>query len=185
MVFAEATQTVFLADMSGDGLVDLVRIRNGEVCYWPNLGHGRFGAKVTMARAPVFDRPNLFDPKRLRLVDVDGTGTTDFIYLGSDGVRVWMNGAGNTWSDARGIPGIPIVDARCAFLGRILLDDIVEQTTEVGGVGRTSFRSRHVFSRAGETMARGELVHVCVDRETRETVPVPGWLRERAVTDEV
>ena len=27
--------------MSGDGLTDLVRIRNGEVCYWPNLGYGR------------------------------------------------------------------------------------------------------------------------------------------------
>ena len=82
-------------------------------------------------------------------------------------------------------PGIPIVDARCAFLGRILLDDVIEQATEVGGVGRTSFRSRHVFTRAGETVARGELVHVCVDRETRETVPVPEWLLERAVTDEV
>ena len=29
----------------GDGLTDLVRIRNGEVCYWPNLGYGRFGAQ--------------------------------------------------------------------------------------------------------------------------------------------
>ena len=28
------------------GLSDIVRIRNGEVCYWPNLGYGRFGAKV-------------------------------------------------------------------------------------------------------------------------------------------
>ena len=36
------TLAVFLADMSGDGLTDLVRIRNAEVCYWPNLGHGRF-----------------------------------------------------------------------------------------------------------------------------------------------
>ena len=41
--------------MSGDGLTDLVRIRNGEVCYWPNLGYGRFGAKVTMDRSPRFD----------------------------------------------------------------------------------------------------------------------------------
>ncbi len=32
----------------GDGLTDWVRIRNGEVCYWANLGYGRFGAKVTM-----------------------------------------------------------------------------------------------------------------------------------------
>jgi acyl-CoA thioesterase FadM len=65
-------------------------------------------------------------------------------------------------------PGIPIVE-----------------TTEIGGVGRTSFRSRHVFSRAGEVMARGELIHVCVDRRTRETVPVPGWLRDAAVPDPV
>lgn len=81
-------------------------------------------------------------------------------------------------------PGIPIVDARCAFVGRILLDDVIDQTTEVGGVGRTSFLSRHVFARDGETVAEGELVHVCVDRGTRATVPVPGWLRERAVTGE-
>ena len=76
------------------------------------------------------------------------------------------------------------MDARCAFLGRILLDDVIEQATEVGGLGRTSFRSRHAFTRDGETVAEGELVHVCVDRETRETVPVPDWLQERAVTTE-
>jgi hypothetical protein len=44
LVLAEATQSVYLSDMSGDGLADLVRIRNGEVCYWPSLGFGRFGA---------------------------------------------------------------------------------------------------------------------------------------------
>lgn len=25
------------------------------MCYWPDLGYGRFGAKVTMNDAPVFD----------------------------------------------------------------------------------------------------------------------------------
>jgi acyl-CoA thioesterase FadM len=82
-------------------------------------------------------------------------------------------------------PGIPIVDARCSFLGRIMLDDLIDQATEIGGIGRTSFRSRHVFARGDEVVARGEMVHVCVDRDTRETVLVPGWLRERAVTEEV
>jgi len=52
IVFADAGQSIYLADMSGDGLTDIVRIRNGEVCYWPNLGYGHFGAKVTMAQAP-------------------------------------------------------------------------------------------------------------------------------------
>ena len=67
--------------MSGDGLTDLVRIRNGEVCYWPNLGYGRFGAKVTMDNAPWFDDARLFDQRRIRLADIDGSGVTDIIYL--------------------------------------------------------------------------------------------------------
>ena len=33
VLFGQADQAVFLADMSGDGLSDLVRVRNGEVCY--------------------------------------------------------------------------------------------------------------------------------------------------------
>src|SRR6185369_1915775 len=56
LVFADGTQSIYLADMSGDGLSDLVRIRNGEICYWPSLGYGRFGAKVTMDNAPRFDK---------------------------------------------------------------------------------------------------------------------------------
>jgi len=32
VVFADATQAIFLADMSGDGLTDLVRIRIDEIC---------------------------------------------------------------------------------------------------------------------------------------------------------
>jgi hypothetical protein len=80
VVFADAAQTIFAADLSGDGLTDIVRIRNGEVCYWPNLGYGRFGAKITMGNAPWFDAPDQFDPKRIRLADIDGSGTTDIIY---------------------------------------------------------------------------------------------------------
>jgi len=33
VVFADGTQSIYLADMSGDGLSDIVRIRNGETCY--------------------------------------------------------------------------------------------------------------------------------------------------------
>ena len=89
--------------MCGDGLTDLVRIRNGEVCYWPNLGYGRFGAKVTMDNAPWFDWPDQFEQRRVRLADIDGSGTTDIIYLGADGVRVYFNQSGNRWSAARAL----------------------------------------------------------------------------------
>ena len=94
LVFADGTQSIYLADLSGDGLTDLVRIRNGEVCYWPNLGYGRFGAKVTMDNAPWFDRPDLFDQQRIRLADIDGSGTTDLIYLGRDRIDIYRNQCG-------------------------------------------------------------------------------------------
>ncbi len=101
LVLAEEKQTIFIADMTGDGLPDLVRIRNGSVCYWPNLGYGHFGKLVTMDAAPVFDTPDVFDPSRIRLGDIDGSGTTDILYLGADGARFWSNLSGNGFSDAR------------------------------------------------------------------------------------
>ncbi len=110
LVFADGTQSIYLADLSGDGLTDLVRIRNGEVCYWPNLGYGRFGAKVTMDHAPWFDAPDQFDQRRIRLADIDGSGTTDIIYLHRDGVRLYLNQSGNSWSALRELPVFPQVD---------------------------------------------------------------------------
>jgi RHS repeat-associated protein len=110
LVFADATQSVYLADMDGDGLTDLVRVRNGEVCYWPSLGHGRFGARVVMDGAPRFDHPELFDQRRVRLADVDGSGTADLIYLGRDAVSIWPNESGNRWSAPRRVTSFPPVD---------------------------------------------------------------------------
>ncbi|MCA9907666.1 MAG: VCBS repeat-containing protein, partial [Anaerolineae bacterium] len=101
LVFADGTESIYLADMCGDGLTDLARIRNGEVCYWPNLGYGRFGAKVTMDDSPYFDHPDQFDQKRVRLGDIDGSGTTDIIYLHGDGVQLYFNQSGNGWSRPR------------------------------------------------------------------------------------
>jgi hypothetical protein len=91
--------------MSGDGLTDLVRIRNGEVCYWPNLGYGHFGAKVTMDNAPWFDRPDLFDQRRIRLADIDGSGVIDILYLSHRGVQVFQSvGNGYVLTDLTNVP---------------------------------------------------------------------------------
>jgi len=110
LVFSNGEQSIYLADLSGDGLSDLVRIRNSEVCYWPNLGYGRFGAKVTMDNAPWFDSPDQFDPSRIRLADIDGSGTTDIIYLERDRVAVYRNECGNRWSAVEYITSFPVVD---------------------------------------------------------------------------
>ncbi len=100
-------ESIFLADMSGDGLSDLVRIRNGEASYWPNLGYGRFGIKISMTSAPLFDTPGLFDPRRVRLGDIDGTGPSDIVYLSTKGATVYLNQAGNGFAPGVAIP-LPI-----------------------------------------------------------------------------
>ena len=108
LVFADGTQSIYLADMSGDGLTDLVRIRNGEVCYWPNLGYGRFGAKVTMDNAPWFDAPDQFDHaahpagRHRRLAAPPTSSICD-----RDGVRLYFNQSGNGWSAAAAADAFP------------------------------------------------------------------------------
>jgi len=81
-------------------------------------------------------------------------------------------------------PGIPIVDARVRIHGRIMLDDMITLTTWIAAVGNSSFRSRHRFHRDGQLMAEGELVHVCVDRVSRNTLRAPEWLRAVAAPEE-
>ena len=110
VVFADGTQSIYLADVGGDGLSDIVRVRNGEVCYWPNLGYGRFGAKVTMDNPPWFDQPDQFDQSRVRLADIDGSGTADLIYLHRDGVCLYFNQSGNGWSRPHRLRVFPPVD---------------------------------------------------------------------------
>lgn len=110
LIFADGTQSIYLADMSGDGLTDLIRILNGEVSYWPNLGYGRFGAKVTMDKAPWYDSADLFNQQRIRLADIDGSGVTDIIYLGRDGIYVYFNQSGNSWSRSHKLPYYPQID---------------------------------------------------------------------------
>jgi len=111
LMLREAHQTVYTADMNGDGLSDIVRIRNGDVCYWPNMGHGRFGVKVVMQDAPQFDHEDRFDPRRIRIADIDGSGTADLMYLGEGHVRYWLNESGNGWGQPRTLDALPEVDS--------------------------------------------------------------------------
>ncbi|MEX2961168.1 SpvB/TcaC N-terminal domain-containing protein [Microbulbifer sp. TYP-18] len=141
-VFTDRTRAIFLADMCGDGLTDIVRIQNGEVCYWPNLGHGQFGRRVVMGDSPQFDSPGLFDPARVRLGDIDGTGTTDLVYLHREGVQLHLNCSGNHFAPARLIDIVPQIDS---------LADV--QIVDLLGTGLACL----VWSSAGRAKAGGAL----------------------------
>lgn len=126
-VFGDPDQSIFLADMSGDGLADIVRIKYGEICYWPNLGYGRFGAKVTMDHIPKFDAPERFHSTRIRLADIDGSGIADIIYLASDGrPRLYFNQSGNRWSEPTTLSQCPPIDN----LSSVVTADLLSNGTE-------------------------------------------------------
>ncbi|KAL4767105.1 hypothetical protein BDW60DRAFT_200755 [Aspergillus nidulans var. acristatus] len=110
LIFADYNNCIFLADISGDGLVDLVRIRCGEFCYWPNLGYGRFGTKVSMDNVSWLDSREQWNSARVRLADIDGSGTTDLVYLGQSGVSIYRNESGNRWATGEVLPIFPITD---------------------------------------------------------------------------
>ncbi len=98
------------ADLTGDGLQDVVFLHDNSVEYWPNLGHvGRnaWGKRVQMRNAPRL--PYGYDPRRLLLGDVDGDGLADLIYIDDTYVTLWVNQCGNRWSDPIVITGTPPV----------------------------------------------------------------------------
>lgn len=110
---------VELADMTGDGLSDLVFVGSGRVEYWPYYGRGAWGARVRMRDAPVL--PPNFRRERLHLTDLDGDGVTDLLYLDGDRVLLWLNRSGLGWSERYEIPFVPPPSAHgvelCDFLG--------------------------------------------------------------------
>ena len=96
---------VRLADMTGDGLQDVVLVHDGSVEYWPARGHGDWGPRVTMLNAPRF--PDGYEPRQVLLGDVDGDGAADLIFIGDNAVTLWVNRSGNGFGDPVIVDGTP------------------------------------------------------------------------------
>ncbi|RJF53339.1 virulence protein [Serratia inhibens] len=100
-VGSDARVLVAFSDMAGSGQQHLVEVRADGVRYWPNTGHGRFGSPVKMSGfSPATELPaESFNPDRLYLADIDGSGTTDLIYACGNHLRVYLNLSGNTFAE--------------------------------------------------------------------------------------
>jgi acyl-CoA thioester hydrolase len=71
-----------------------------------------------------------------------------------------------------------LAEARLRFRRPARFDDELALAVLVTHLGRTSFRTQHTASCAGELVAEGELRHVLVDRQTVAKTPLPDWLRD-------
>ncbi|WP_256081073.1 SpvB/TcaC N-terminal domain-containing protein [Massilia sp. YIM B04103] len=90
---ARPSVLIGFADVLGTGNAQRVRVANGLVECWPNLGYGRFGAKVRLAGAPLLG--DQIDASRLHFVDIDGSGAADLAVVHPDRVEIFLNHTGN------------------------------------------------------------------------------------------
>ena len=130
-----ADPEVRIADMNGDGLQDLVKMRRGRIVYWPGRGVTSEGAPVfgigdrdcargegsgraiVMATAPPELNPDL---SGVFLADVNGDGASDVVQVRFREVDTWFNRAGEGFT-ARTIIASPMAPD---FAPRIRFADI-------------------------------------------------------------
>ena len=105
--FSFADPRIRFADMTGDGLQDIVLLSSGRIQYWPNLGYGRFGKPVNMKNSPRF--PEQYNPAQVLLGDLDGDGQADIAFVQNNSVTLYVNQSGNGFSEGIKITGTPAV----------------------------------------------------------------------------
>ncbi|WP_315832766.1 SpvB/TcaC N-terminal domain-containing protein [Bradyrhizobium prioriisuperbiae] len=115
----DGTMLTTFADMFGDGLQHWVVVTNGEVKCWPSLGRGRFGYPVIFDNAPRFGAE--FDARRILLLDADGSGCADLLYLLPDRVELYRNQNGNGFAPPISIP----LPEQATTLDRITTADVL------------------------------------------------------------
>lgn len=113
--------TIQLAEMNGDGIVDIVKLESGNVRFWPGRGDGHWGSRsrelpsgclagiedtglVAMSGSPFYSG---FRPERMRLEDVNGDGLADITQVDEDSVSVWLNVDGRSWTARARLTGMP------------------------------------------------------------------------------
>ncbi|NNB93038.1 hypothetical protein HI113_03820 [Corallococcus exiguus] len=126
-------------DLFGDGLAHRVRVSDGIVEAWPNLGHGHFGGKVTLGNAPRFAAG--LTPSRILMGDVSGSGTADLLFAYEDHLELYLNQSGNSFSAAIRLE-VPI---RIDDLDQLNLADISGSGVSSLVVSKAQPTIRHFF----------------------------------------
>ncbi len=144
-------EQIHFTNLLGDGLSHRVRIANGVVECWPNLGHGQFGERITLGNAPTFEAD--FNVSRLFLADLDGSGTSDLIYMYPDKVKLFLNQNGNSFAD----PITIALPETFGTLDQLTFSDVLGNGTTCLVLSKIAPTPRHYYySFVGETVVDGQ-----------------------------
>jgi RHS repeat-associated protein len=102
-----ANPNVYLADMTGDRLQDIVFIRpsDGSVYYAPHNGNGMFADVIEMRGGT--QGTTLDSNRYVRFGDVNNDGLADLILPLNESVRYWLNRGSNSFGSAITISNTP------------------------------------------------------------------------------
>jgi RHS repeat-associated protein len=142
---------VFLADMTGDGAPDIVRVDGQGVSYSPYLGNGHWDAPVLMATPPALPFNVRMD--RVFVTDLDGDGCADILFIGDGSVTFWINQCGTGFGPPRVIGFVPtaaMTQPRLADMTGSGTSGLVWSQTGPSGTGTRYFYLEFV----GETKPR-------------------------------
>jgi len=130
------------ADFFGSGQQHLLKVSYRQATCWPNLGHGRFGVphSVAVPMAASITAEN-FDPARLLVADIDGSGAVDILYLGETELQLYMSQCGKGFDEARIVP-LP-KGFRSTDMDQISCVDLFGNGTSVVVMSRLCGRPEH------------------------------------------
>lgn len=153
---------VYVSEVNGDGLPDIVLMKSGLLHYWPGRGNGTWGTGsrndcvagefaadnfVEMSNAPHFGS-TAGGP--LMLTDVNADGLSDLLEVRNDAVDIYLNDSGRAWTERHTILDTPVNPSGSS---RVQLVDVNGSGT-VDLLWGEAYKYRYIDLHAGQELLR-------------------------------
>lgn len=130
------------------------------------------------------DEFKFFAPIKVRFIETDAQGHVNFAhYLAyfDFGLTEYLHAIGYSYQEMLADQvDMLYVRSDCEYKARAFFEDVLNIYVRAERIGNTSvtYAFQAVKAATGEVAAAGHIVTVIVDRETRQPIRVPDWLRE-------